>query len=368
MRILQVINVRWFNATAWYALYQSRLLAEAGHDVLIACLPGSPAAHTAKAWGLTAYPMDLNARNPLRILALARDIHRLIAAWRPEVVNCHRGESFILWGLARRLGGFRLVRTRGDQRPPRNNLPNRWLHRHVADAVVVTNTAMARVFRDALGVPHNRLHCIYGGVDTKAFAFDPAGRDRVRAEYGFGPGDVVVGLLGRYDRVKGQKELIEAVARLRHGRGMRQVKLMLIGHDSAMRTAEMEAWITEDNMADATVLTGRRNDVAACISALDVGVVASLWSETIARAALEIMACGRLLLSTSVGVMPDLLDRAVLVQPGDASALAGLLERVATDPKFAASQLRDQQNRITQLTGNDFLRQCVALYQGLVDG
>ena len=35
MRIFQVINVRWFNATAWYALTLSRLLADAGHEVLV---------------------------------------------------------------------------------------------------------------------------------------------------------------------------------------------------------------------------------------------------------------------------------------------------------------------------------------------
>ena len=59
------------------------------------------------------------------------------------------------------------------------------------------------------------------------------------------------------------------------------------------------------------------------LRALDVGVVASLWSETIARAALEIMACGRPLVSTSVGVMPDLLPASALVAPGDVDALAG---------------------------------------------
>ena len=35
MKIFQVINVRWFNATAWYALTLSRLLADAGHEVLV---------------------------------------------------------------------------------------------------------------------------------------------------------------------------------------------------------------------------------------------------------------------------------------------------------------------------------------------
>jgi hypothetical protein len=34
LRLIQVVNVRWVNATAWYALFLARLLKEAGHQVL----------------------------------------------------------------------------------------------------------------------------------------------------------------------------------------------------------------------------------------------------------------------------------------------------------------------------------------------
>ena len=35
LRVIQVVNVRWFNATAWYGLFLSRLLKDAGHEVLV---------------------------------------------------------------------------------------------------------------------------------------------------------------------------------------------------------------------------------------------------------------------------------------------------------------------------------------------
>jgi len=73
--------------------------------------------------------------------------------------------------LLRRRRGFRLVRTRGDQRPPKGNLVNRWLHCRAADAVVATNSAMARRLADVFGLPAGRLALILGGVDAEAFAF-----------------------------------------------------------------------------------------------------------------------------------------------------------------------------------------------------
>ncbi|MBG0776700.1 MAG: glycosyltransferase [Desulfovibrionaceae bacterium] len=367
MRVLHVVNVRWFNATAWYGLTLARLMRDAGHEVLAVCLPDTAPLARAREWGLDAATLDLNTGHPLRLAALCADMHRLVRDFRPDVVDCHRGEAFVLWGLLKSGGApFKLVRTRGDQRLPRNNLFNRHLHRRTADAVVATNSAMLAHFRDALGVPPERLHLIFGGVDEDAFRFDGAGRARVRAEFGFADGDVVYGLLGRFDEVKGQRETIEALARVRARHGMERAKLLLIGHDSAQPESLIRSWIAEAGLDAHVAVTGLRDDVAACISALDVGVLASKWSETIARAALEIMACGRPLVSTRVGVMPDLMPAEALCAPADATALAALMARAATDPAFLARVRADQQHRLPQLTGHAFLSQSLGLFQSLL--
>ncbi|MFR3459332.1 MAG: glycosyltransferase family 4 protein [Bilophila wadsworthia] len=170
----------------------------------------------------------------------------------------------------------------------------------MADAVVATNSVMARHFAEKMRVPAERLHMILGGVDTELFRFDPEGRAEVRARYGFTDDECVVGLLGRFDLVKGQRETIAALAKL-VGEGVRNIRLLLLGFSTATLQEEVEAWIREAGMERYVTITGKVPDVTACLSALDVGVVASLWSETIARAALEIMACGRPLVSLRWG-------------------------------------------------------------------
>ncbi|MDD3312194.1 glycosyltransferase family 4 protein [Pseudodesulfovibrio sp.] len=367
MRIFQVINVRWFNATAWYAITLSRLLADAGHEVLVLTQADTDAERAAKALGLTTVSVDLNTTNPVRFARAIGHIIQLLRAHRPEIVNCHRGEGFFLWGLLK-LAGFRfkLVRTRGDQRPPRCDAFNRWLHANAADAVVVTNRFMADYFLKRMRTPPKGVWLIQGGVDTERFAFDPEGREAVRAEFGFGPDDLVVGLLGRFDRVKGHRELIRAVARLR-AEGLANVRLFLIGFDTAMTRSEIEADIEAAKVGDITRISGRRDDVAACVSALDVGVVASLWSEAIARSALEIMAAGRPLVSTSVGVMPDLVSPPALVAPGDEAALARAIAEV-TKPEVRAEVLDRQKRIMSQLTLEEFLKRSLNLYSSLLDG
>ena len=103
-----------------------------------------------------------------------------------------------------------------------------------------------------------------------------------------------------------------------------------------------------------------------CISALDAGVVASLWSEAIARAALEIMACGRPLLSTTVGVMPDLLPPEAMYEPGNWRALAAKLQLLLSQKEFEQSLLKHSASRMTGLTKQSFLDSTLAVYNAAI--
>lgn len=360
MRCIEVVNVRWFNATAWYGMYLSRLLLEAGHEVLVLALPDSLSAAQGEKWDLPMRLLPLNTT--WGIVRLYGELKTLVRTFRPDVVNCHRGEAFILWGLIRReLGGFRLVRTRGDQRLPKANPFNRWLHNQASDAVITTNSAMTRHFQNKFQTPAHKLHQILGGVDTTTFFPEHQARTRIRAEFGYDK-HFVVGLLGRFDRVKGQRELIQAVARL-HAQGQSDIRLLLLGFDSATSEETVRGWIREYGLEDVTTITGKRPDIPACLNALDLGVIASLWSETIARAALEIMACGVPLISTDVGVMPDLVEPAALVPAGHVEALATRILAVKEDARLATLLRQRQAQRIRGLSGQQFLQKTLEVYQ-----
>ena len=362
LRVIQVVNVRWFNATAWYGLWLAKLLREAGHSCEVAALPGTDTWHKAEDWGFSPLDLGLNSGNPARVVAAYAGLRRLVREYRPHVVNCHRGEGFFLWAmLRRRANSFALVRTRGDQRLPRNDFCNKWLHNRAADALISTNTPMARYFERRMGTPPGRMSTILGGVDQEFFRFDPSGRVKARREFGFAEDETVIGLLGRLDTVKDQRGVIAACARLR--RAGRRVRLMLLGEGTSnISRANVEAWLEKDGMREFSVITGRRNDVTACISAMDIGVVASTGSETIARAALEIMACGRPLISTAVGVMPDLLPSEALFALGDPAAMAEKMARVMDEPAFAGFLLQDAAKRLPQLSGPAFAEKTLRVY------
>ena len=365
MRTIQIVNVRWFNATAWYGLWLAKLLQGAGHETLVITLPGTANWEKAEEFGFKPQFLPFNSRNPLAFPSLYCRLRKLVRQFRPDIINCHRGEGFIACALLREeLKNFGLIRTRGDQRLPKTNLPNLIMHKRMADAVIATNSRMADFFLQKMGLPPAQVHTILGGVDTAVFNFDAAGRAAVRAEFGLADNDFVIGLLGRYDQVKGHRDLLAAVALLRRRGQAGNLKIMFIGHPCPHFPEEkLRTYAAELGVADLVRYTGRRADIAACISALDAGVVASLWSEAIARAALEIMACSRPLLGSTVGVMPDLLPAAAMYPPGDLEALAQLLCTVQQDEQFRRELLLHQEKQLRGLSPQMFLSATLQVYE-----
>ena len=364
MRTIQVLNVRWFNATAWYGLFLARLLRDAGHATRVITLPGTATHCKAVEWGMEPLAMNLNSANPLRQPGLLRALSSFIREFKPDIINCHRGEGFALFSALRTLRTpwpFALVRTRGDQRLPKANHINRFLYARAADALIATNSRMAAHFTNSMHVPSKQVHTILGGVDEKIFAFDPVGRKKVRHEYTIPENAFVFGLLGRLDPVKGHRDFLRAAGRL--ARQGCPLWLLILGFDANHTSEEVQSWIDEEGLRDRAFITGKRADIAACLSALDAGVIASRGSETIARAALELMACKRPILSSNVGVMPDIVAQDALFAPGDIDALACRMFALMHDPQYC-SQLEEQQAmRMRSLSSQEFLRRTLDVYE-----
>ena len=81
-RTIQVVNVRWFNATAWYGVELARLLNAAGHESRVVALEGTDTFRKAQELGL----------EPLALLAFALEVFLLRNA-----VPLFADEAVMLW-------------------------------------------------------------------------------------------------------------------------------------------------------------------------------------------------------------------------------------------------------------------------------
>lgn len=93
MRTIQIINCKWYNATFWYALYLTKILNEHGHESILVTIPNSLGIQKLEELGIDYTELPLNSFSPADIYASYRGFSKLCREFKPDIVNCHRGDQ-----------------------------------------------------------------------------------------------------------------------------------------------------------------------------------------------------------------------------------------------------------------------------------
>jgi colanic acid/amylovoran biosynthesis glycosyltransferase len=173
-----------------------------------------------------------------------------------------------------------------------------------------------------------KIHVVYGGVDTRLFAPAPAHADG---------GAFRIVCIGRFEEVKGHAQLIEACGILDR-RGI-SFTCHLLG-DGELRAA-LESQIARLGLCDRMVLHGNQPQtvIRDALRAASVCVLATVQAangkrEGIPNVLKEAMACGVPVVSSRISGIPELVEdglSGLLVPPRDPAALAEALMALATD-------------------------------------
>jgi glycosyltransferase involved in cell wall biosynthesis len=214
--------------------------------------------------------------------------------------------------------------------------PARWGVRS-ADAVFsisrfVTETVVAT------GTPRERVHTVLNGIDPSRWDPELDGQ-RIRHEFGIPPGALLLASVSRLFAQKGQRELLQALARVR--KEVPNVWLLIVGADAievhgSSFTEELKILAGELGVTDRVVFTGGRSDIPRVMAACDVFSLPS-FEEPFGLVFLEAMAMQRPVAAVDNGGTPEVVEhgRAGLLSPAkDIEALAGNLVTLLKDPEL----------------------------------
>jgi len=325
LKILSVIDIPWNSGLAAYAFAQAGALRDAGHTVIFACPAGSAALDFAQKNGFKAY--EIPGRKQHHKLPLA--LLRLRAIARDEAIDlaaAHTGRAQTLAFLL----GLPLVRVKADAKRPSAGFTFGSVKKVVAASSYIEGLYLAS------GLDRARLAVIRQGI-----ALPPEAPLRTAPPYR-------VGLLGRLDLVKGHDCFLRAAAEL--ARAGAPAEFHIAGYEANLKYAELRRVAADLGIADKVFFHGRTEGPFAFMAACDIGVIPSLGSEAVSRAALEWLAAGRPLVASAVGSLPEYLPADRLVPPGDPAALAANLAALLADPALMARL--GQENRAR--AGRDF--------------
>jgi len=190
--------------------------------------------------------------------------------------------------------------------------------------VLTVSESSKRDIADDHGVPPERIHVVPVGVDPELFAPLP--------EIARVPGRLITTASADVT-MKGLSFLLEAVAKLRTER---HIELTIIGKAKADSAASRA--ISELGLADAVTFVSGVPDrrIVELYAEAELAVVPSLY-EGFSLPAIEAMSCGVPLVATTGGALPEVAGKhgetCFLTEPGDAEALAAVLQEALDSPE-----------------------------------
>lgn len=210
--------------------------------------------------------------------------------------------------------------------PPRYRAFQRLTDRLVNGIVTNCQAMLEHLIHDE-GVPRERIHLCYNGIDTTVF--HPDGRERFGALCG---AECVVGIVSMLRPEKDICTLLDAFAATAGGQST--VKLAIVG--SGAEQEQLENRVRSLGIEAQCIFAPAAAEIAQWMRAIDIFVLPSV-SEALSNSLMEAMACGCAVIASCVGGSPELIrdgETGLMFEPRNTAKLADLLRRLIADAEL----------------------------------
>jgi glycosyltransferase involved in cell wall biosynthesis len=338
-------------------------LRAAGHRALLIAHPAGELRRRA-AEGLDLVPLapghELDLKSGWK---LARVFNRL----RPDIVHAHDPHAVSMAALGLSMATLQptppLVASRRVDFHLKTNSFSRWKYRQV-QRFITASDAIAQVLR-ADGVTPAQIVTVHEGIDADRIArVDPVS---VHAELWLPTGAPVVGNIGALVPHKGQRHLVDAAALV--VQDVPDARVVIFGEGELRKALEHQ--VKQQHLEKHVLLPGFRDDVLALLKTFDVFVMSSEM-EGLGTSILDAMACGKPVVGTRTGGIPEVVEdgvTGVLVEPRDARALAAAITTLLQDESLRTTMGTAGLARVRErFTVDRMVAETVKVYEDVARG
>jgi glycosyltransferase involved in cell wall biosynthesis len=298
---------------------------------LVRCLmtAGSPLEPMLREAGIPVVLSRQAARGSMDPHAM-RLLRQLVAQRRPNWLITN--DPKLYWPLifVGRLSGARTVLFRHWEYMSKGALSRRFIPR-LADRFILVSRSQREHLR-AAGVDVSRMAILYNPIDTQRLSPSPEAGKRMRKLLGLSEAAVVVGYVGRMVKEKGIFTLLQASEQLL----AQAPETLLVWVGDGVDLPELQARVQRSTHRQRHVFRRWTDDMQGIYNALDLVVVPSEYAEPFGRVSVEAQACGRAVVCSDAGGLPETLSPQItglLTRKGDVEQLTSAILEMVRSPE-----------------------------------
>jgi glycosyltransferase involved in cell wall biosynthesis len=299
-----------------------------GHRTVLVAHPTGELRRRAQE-GLDLIPLTPRAELDL---AAAWRLSRVIKQLQPEIVHAHDPHGVAMASLGLSMSTLpvrpRLVASRRVDFHMRKSSLSRWKYRQV-DCFICASDAIRRIVVSD-GIPPKRTVTVHEGIDLGRVAAAPPAT--LHQELWLPHEAPLVGNVAALVPHKGQRHLVDAAARVLPEHP--DARFIVAGEGELRGSLEQQ--IRQHHLEKHVMLVGFRADILSLHKAFDVFVMSSV-TEGLGTSLLDAMACGKPVVATTVGGIPEVVvheETGLLVPPRDPTAMAAAIVRLLADARL----------------------------------
>ncbi|MDA2923387.1 glycosyltransferase, partial [Acidobacteria bacterium AH-259-L09] len=213
----------------------------------------------------------------------------------------------------------------------RNYLIDRFLSQFTSRVIACSDTAR-RFQIERVRIDPKKIITVHNSIDVEKYA-NQASNAVPRTELGIEEDDLVIGSVGRLEKLKGHAVLLDAVSGLIGT--FPNLKVLIIGEgEEGQRLQEKSSQLALETHL---ILAGARGDVERYLPILDVFVQPTTEREGLPLTVIEAMAARLPVVATKIGGVEEAVihdKNGILVPPGESQKLAAAIARLLTDQKL----------------------------------
>ncbi len=274
---------------------------------------------------------------------------------RYDIVNTHTTKSGILGRIAAKVAGIPIIicRLHGTAIDTFSNYSlncalmffERLISQYTDAFISVSRLLSEQYIRRGIGSMKNH-YIVYTGIKLDKFfnARNKMNREDLIKEINIEPRSFIMGMIGRLEKAKGHKYLLDALTILKEKRKNINLILLIVGEGEEKEN--LVKYSINIGLEKNVIFTGYRTDIEKIMGMMDIFILSSL-REGLPRVLVQAAAVGLPSVAFNVDGVPEIVKDGIngfLVEPKNVNELAEKIVKYIDDRDLIKSHGRNGQN------------------------